>query len=179
MAVQGANFLTWDIDSSGLQQLKKNIKSLNSNHIEYGVLNKEKYPAGDPNGRAGMYVAEVAKDNEYGFTFTNENGKERQSPPRPFFYQANYQAKFTAIPYVKNIFAKLPVFTNEVLRDAMKFLADELADDIRHSIDGQDFDQNHLATVVRKYQRSTKILRNTDVMYNSFSGKVVKGTVPT
>lgn len=180
MATIGARFTTWDIDTAGLQQLKKNIKSLNSNHIEYGIINKEKYPATDDRNRAGMYVAEVAKRNEYGLPMPDNSGNTTNpAAPRPFFYQSLHEAKFTAIPYIQNIFVKLPVFNNEVLRDAMKFLADDLADGIRHSIDQQDFVPNRPKTVMMKAHRSTEILKDTDVMYNSFSGKVVKGTVPT
>lgn len=174
-----ARFTTWDIDSSGLQQLKKNIKSLNSNHIEYGIINKEKYPAGDPRGRAGEYVAQIAYDNEYGFKFINQSGLEVEAPPRPYFYQSLLEAKDVVKDGAEHIFSNLASVNNQELRDDLKIIADDLAASIRHSIDYQDFPQNHLATLVRKYQRSTEILKDTDVMYNSFSGKVVKGTVPT
>ena len=171
-----ARFTTWDIDTSLLQQLKKNIKSLNSNHIEYGIVNNEKYPAGDPRGRAGRYVADVALSNEMGFEFTGSNGKGQKVVPRPFFKQSipigisiiNMQANL--------LFTMLPTASNPEIKLVMLATADQLADSIRYSIDNQNFEPNRPRTLLDK--TSTKVLEDTDVMYNSFSGKVVRGTVP-
>lgn len=173
-------FTTWDIDNSGLQQLKKNIKSINSNHIEYGIINNEKYPATDDRNRAGMYVAEVAKRNEYGLKMPDKDGNTTTPrDARPYFYQSLIAGKQIAEYSAAHIFAMLPTVNIPELKLAMNYVAENLANSIRHSIDDQNFIPNAPLTYMRKAHRSTEILRDTDVMYNSFSGKVVKGVVPT
>ena len=166
-----------EVDMEGLKQLKKNIQSLNSNHIEWGILNQEQYPADDRKGRAGVYVAEVAKDNEFGFMFSNQKGETHETPPRPFFTQSILvNGKFVAQSSTNLLLSKLPTISIPELKLGMQMLAEKLADTVREEIDSQDFVPNSPETLKRK--EGDQILKDSDVMYHSFTGKVVRGKVP-
>lgn len=164
-------------DREGLKQLKKNIDSLNKNHIEWGILNKEKYPEDDPKERSGVYVAEIVKETEFGFSFINEEGHMATSPPRPFFSQSIYgKANKIAKIGSDHVFKVLGSLDNRELQMSLQETADALADSVRKEIDGQNFPPDHVKTLKRK--ESIKTLRDTDIMYESFTGKVVRGKVP-
>ena len=71
--------LVWDEDVKGLLELSDNLKIMANNHIEYGILHNEEYPAGD--ARAGIYVAQIAMEHETGLA-------DQNMPARPFFTQS-------------------------------------------------------------------------------------------
>jgi hypothetical protein len=69
----------------GLNKLKSDLINLSLNHIRYGIVDQVTYPTGDPNGRAGMMVAEIWKRLEFGFAFVTPTGGRAVIPPRPIF----------------------------------------------------------------------------------------------
>lgn len=77
--------LKMHINTSGLDKIKSDLVNLSLNHIRYGVVDAVTYPTGDPNGRAGMYVAEIWKRLEFGYTFITPTGGRAVIPPRPIF----------------------------------------------------------------------------------------------
>lgn len=68
-----------------LEKLKSDLTNLALNHVRYGIVDQVTYPAGDPNGRAGMYVAEIWKRLEYGHVMVTPTGGRAVIPPRPMF----------------------------------------------------------------------------------------------
>lgn len=71
-------------NSSGMAKIESQLKHLELNHIRYGIVDSVTYPTGDPNGRAGVYVAEIWKRLEYGHATITSKGAVI-IPPRPLF----------------------------------------------------------------------------------------------
>ena len=159
--------LVWDLDVSGIKDLKANLKVMMRNHIDYGIVNKDIYPSGDE--RAGTYVAQIAAAHEFGLT--------KNLPPRPFFTQSVHRkGKKLARQIARHLFEQ--ALTRQVDETDLKINADLLADTIRDTIDEQDFWFLAPSTLSKRRGKgvySTEILKDTNTLYDSFTGKVVRG----
>lgn len=76
--------LKMHLNTTALEKIKGDLVNAALNHIRYGIVDSVTYPTGDPNGRAGMYVAEIWKKLEYGQAFM-AGSTARIIPPRPIF----------------------------------------------------------------------------------------------
>lgn len=161
------NLLVWDEDTTKLKAMIESLKFMDKNHIQYGILNKDKYPVGDD--RAGQYVAQIALEHEFGL--------KENLPPRPFFTQSVHRhGKKLARTVARHLFGKALV--SKVDATDLQLNADSLADTVRETIDEQDFWSLSPVTVSKK-NGSTTILRDTDTMYDAIKGKVVRGKIPS
>lgn len=154
--------LTWDIDLSQFHKLADNLRVMATHHIEYGILNKEKYPPTHRNG--GKYVAQVAAEHELGWDVTE----------RPFFTQSYPKGKKEAKAIVDHLFKQ--ALTRRVDEVDLAINAERLADTVREEIDSQQFFD--IDDDWKKEKGRNDILKDTDLLYNSITGKAVKGQVP-
>lgn len=77
--------LKMHVNTSALDKLKGDLLNLGLSHVRYGIVDPVTYPSGDPNGRGGLYVAEVWKRLEFGYSFVTPTGGRAVIPPRPIF----------------------------------------------------------------------------------------------
>lgn len=167
--------LTWDVDFSQIKKIKDSCKVVNRRHIQWGYLSPRVYPAGDPNGRAGMLVAWVAAINELGLEVSSgKNGKVRKLPARPFFTQSIAGAILLVGQIIERFFKD--VLACKSMDDDLARLATMLEWTVRLSIDAQNFKSNAPFTLAKKAARggSPETLKDTLFMYLSVESKVLK-----
>lgn len=163
--------LTFTEDYTVWDKIKADFKYLHTMHIEYGIVNNDKYPAGDPRGRDGTPVAEIFRRNELGLN--TDNGVNL--PPRPAFKQSTQGVgKYRAIVLLQHIAyqAGAGVFQRAMLHDAAK----KMADTVRQEIDAQNLKPLSRLTI-REKDGNTKPLRDTDVLYHAIDGRVKRGNI--
>lgn len=166
MASSTSTTLVWDEDTTKLKAMIESLKFMDKNHIQYGILNKDKYPVGDD--RAGQYVAQIALEHEFGL--------KENLPPRPFFTQSVHRhGKKLARQISRHLLGQ--ALNRQIDETDLKINADLLADTVRETIDEQDFWSLSPMTVSKK-NGNTTILRDTDTMYDALKGKAVRGKIP-
>jgi hypothetical protein len=160
-----------------LDKLKLDMKYLNTMHIEYGVVNNDKYPADDPRGRGGMSVAEVLKRNEYGLSTTTAAGKTINLPPRPLFKQSLSKGKIEAATYMQYIAHQWG--NNSFNKEMFHTLAKKMPETIRAELTDQNLIENHPKTIQQKENGfgDDTVLFDTGVLYRSFDGVVKRGNI--
>lgn len=77
--------LKMHLNTSVMDKLRGDLVNLALQHVRYGIVDPVTYQASDPNGRAGIYVAEIWKRLEYGHTYITPTGGRAVIPPRPMF----------------------------------------------------------------------------------------------
>ena len=167
--------LTWDVDFSEIDKIKKSCKTINRRHIQWGYLSPRMYPAGDPNGRAGMPVAWIAAINELGLEVASgKDGKKRKLPARPFFSQSIAGAMLIVNQIIEGFF--LDVLACKDMDGDLARLATMLEWTVRLSIDSQNFKPLAPFTVSKKEARggNPAILKDTMFMYLAVESKVLK-----
>jgi len=174
LSVEG---LTFTEDYRILDKLKADLQYLNTMHIEYGIVNNDKYPADDPRGRGGMSVAEVLKRNEYGLSTTTSNGKTINLPPRPLFRQSLSKGKIEASTYLQYIAHQWGM--NAFNKTMLHTLAKKMPETIRDELTDQNFIENHPKTIAQKAGGfgDDTVLFDTGVLYQAFDGQVKRGNV--
>lgn len=109
--------LKMHINTAVLDKIKSDLVNLSLNHLRYGIVDPVTYPAGDPNGRAGMYVAEIWKRLEYGHVNITPTGGRAVIPPRPMFaVHLNTNGRKAFEGYAKDMVTDL--FNGRHARDA-------------------------------------------------------------
>lgn len=167
--------LTWDVDFSEIDKIKKNCKTINRRHIQWGYLSPRTYPAGDPNGRAGMPVAWIAAINDLGLEVAKgKDGKTRKLPARPFFTASIAGAILLVRQIIERFF--LDVLAGKNMDGDLTRLATMLEWTVRMSIDYQNFTPLAPFTVAKKEARggNPAILKDTNFMYLAVESKVLK-----
>lgn len=168
--------LTFTEDYTLLDKLTSELKYLNTMHIEYGIVNNDKYPSDDPRGRAGHFVAEVMKRHEYGLN-TAGLGKTVDLPPRPLFAQSLVKGKIEGSTYLTWI--ALQWGHGAFSRDMLHTVAKKMPETIKQELAEQNFFPNSPVTIEQKSGGvgDDTILYDTGVLYNSFDGKVKRGNI--
>ena len=167
--------LTWDVDFSEIDKIKKSCKTINRRHIQWGYLSPRTYPVGDPNGRAGMLVSYIAAINELGLDVASgKNGKKRKLPARPFFTQSIAGAILIVNQIIERFF--LDVLACKDMDGDLSRIATMLEWTVRLSIDAQNFKALAPFTVEKKAARggNPAILKDTNFMYLAVESKVLK-----
>lgn len=167
--------LTWDVDFSEIDKIKKSCKTINRRHIQWGYLSPRMYPAGDPNGRAGWLVSYQAAILELGLDVVKDKkGGKRKMPARPFFSQSIAGAILIVNQIIERFF--LDVLACKEMDDDLARLATMLEWTVRLSIDSQNFKPLAPFTVAKKEARggNPAILKDTTFMYLAVESKVLK-----
>jgi len=169
--------LTFKEDYRVLDDIIKDLKYLNTMHIQYGIVKGEKYPSGDPRGRAGMYVAEIMKRNEYGLDTTTEDGRTINLPPRPLFRQSLTKGKIEGSTYFQYLADS--VFNRTFKQDMLHMVASKMPETIKAEFAEQNLQENSPVTVQQKAfgVGDDTVLYDTGVLYESFSGIVTRGNI--
>lgn len=167
--------LTWDVDLSEIDKIKKNCKTINRRHIQWGYLSPRTYPAGDPNGRAGWLVSYQAMIHEFGLDVVKDKkGGKRKMPARPFFTSSIAAAILLVKQIAERFF--LDVLAGKNMDDDLGRLATMLEWTVRMAIDNNNFKELHEFTLERKEARggNPAILKDTNFMYLAVESKVLK-----
>lgn len=167
--------LTWDVDFSEIDKIKKSCKVVNRRHIQWGYLSPRTYPPGDPNGRAGWLVSYQAAILELGLDVVKDKkGGKRKLPARPFFTQSIAGAILLVDRIIERFF--LDVLACKDMDGDLARLATMLEWTVRLSIDSQNFAPLSDFTLEQKEKRGANmsILRDTNYMYFAVESKVLK-----
>ena len=167
--------LTWDVDFSEIDKIKKSCKTINRRHIQWGYLSPRTYPVGDPNGRAGWLVSYQAMIHEFGLDVVKDKkGGKRKMPARPFFTSSIAAAILLVKQIAERFF--LDVLAGKNMDDDLGRLATMLEWTVRMAIDNNNFKELHEFTLERKEKRGANmsILRDTNFMYLAVESKVLK-----
>lgn len=159
--------LTIELDKTVLKEIKKKLDSIAAYEIEWGILNGETYPDGE-------LVADRMHKHEYGFEATFDD-EEVHVPPRPAFMQSILrEGKGEAQTNSMLLFQK--ALDNKQIGKFRQWIAENMAQTVKNEIDRQDFQE--LAEITVEKKGHDTILKQTNRMYNSITGKSVRKKKP-
>ena len=159
--------LSIEFDTAALKEIKKKLNSIVAYEIEWGILNGETYPDGE-------YVAERMRTHEYGLP-VKIGDVFVQMPPRPAFMQSILrEGKMEAQTNSMLLFQK--ALDNKQIGKFRQWIAENMAQTVKNEIDRQDFQE--LAEITVEKKGHDTILKDTEKMYNSITGKSVRKKKP-
>jgi len=153
---------------STLKEIKSTLGAIVAYEIEWGILNGETYPNGFP-------VAERMKQHEYGLPVKMPDGTVKKLPERPAFMQSILrEGKGEAQTNSILLFQK--ALDNEKIGKFRQWIAANMAQTVKNEIDRQQFKE--LSEVTIKKKGHDTILKDTEKMYDSITGKSVRKKRP-
>jgi len=160
--------LSIEFDVSTLKEIKSTLGAIVAYEIEWGILNGETYPDGQP-------VANRMHKHEYGLPVKMPDGTFKTLPPRPAFMQSILrEGKMEAQTSSMLLFQK--ALSNEKIGKFRQWIADNMAKTVKNEIDRQQFKE--LSEVTIKKKGHDTILKDTEKMYDSITGKSVRKKRP-
>jgi hypothetical protein len=160
--------LTIEFDTTILKEIKSTLGAIVAYEIEWGILNGETYPDGHP-------VADRMHKHEYGLPIKMPDGSVKQLPPRPAFMQSILrEGRGEAQTNSLLLFQK--ALSNEKIGKFRQWIAANMAQTVKNEIDRQQFKELSEVTVAKKGHDT--ILKDTEKMYDSITGKSVRKKQP-
>ena len=160
--------LTIEFDKTVLKEIKSTLGAVVAYELEWGILNGETYPD-------GQLVADRMHKHEYGLPVKMPDGTFKTLPPRPAFTQSILrEGKSEAQTNSILLFQK--ALSNEKIGKFRQWLAANMAQTVKNEIDRQQFKELSEATVKKKGHDT--ILKDTEKMYDSITGKSVRKKKP-
>lgn len=159
--------LSIEFDVSTLKEIKKKLNSIVAYEIEWGILNGETYPDGE-------FVADRMHKHEKGLP-VKIGDVFVQMPPRPAFMQSILrEGKGEAQTDSMLLFQK--ALDNKQIGKFRQWIAENMAQTVKNEIDRQQFKE--LSEVTIKKKGHDTILKDTEKMYDSITGKSVRKKKP-
>lgn len=155
-----------DFDTKKLQQLSRDLKTIQKRHIKFGWFTPKQHPT------AGVPIAQVAHWQEYGRPASDNANK---IPSRPYFRQAinAYKYSSTTTQTLGDVFGA--VLRGQGFGDVDSYLwlvAEKLRTYYATSVAMQNYDELHPYTIAKKGHKYQMF--DSGVMINSFDAKVFK-----
>ena len=153
------------MDDSLIKELEEELNYLSRVKVEYG------YFEGDPHLASGYTTPEIARWNNDG---TKRKDGTTHIPSRPFLDQAHYITG-DDIPKFNAIMQDSLVLGGKMqIRTGLKMIGDQCADNIRESIDMQNFKELAPSTIVQKGGSEVQLVE-TNELYEKADYKITTG----
>lgn len=133
------------LDTKELKRIVRELNKVDKTEVDFGWINGKKYPTSDPaKSRRGVYIASIAFMNEKGHYSINNDGNVIYIPARPYVQQSLNDVSFlpdSMVMVLENVFNGVPY--NNVLR----FIGQDMVDNIKKSVSKQNYKKLHPKTV--------------------------------
>ena len=133
------------LDTKELKKIVKELNRLDKTEVDVGWINGKKYPSNDPaKSRRGVYIASIAYMNEKGHYSINNEGNVIYIPARPYVQQSLHDVWFLTDPMtmtLENLFDGKPYW------NVLKFIGQDMVDNIKKSVSKQNFKKLHPKTI--------------------------------
>jgi len=133
------------LDTKELKKIVRELNKLDKTEVDVGWINGKKYPMNDPAvARRGVYIASIAYMNEKGHYSINNEGNVIYVPARPYVQQALHDVWFltdSMTMVLENLFDGKPY------RNVLKFIGQDMVDNIKKSVSKQNFKKLHPKTI--------------------------------
>ena len=133
------------LDTKELKRVVRELNKVDKTEVDFGWINGKKYPMNDPAvSRRGVYIASIAYMNEKGHYSINNEGNVIYVPARPYVQQSLHDVWFLAdsmTMVLENLFDGVEY------RSVLKFIGQDMVDNIKKSVSKQNFKKLHRKTI--------------------------------